>query len=302
LLQQRLTRARDSALSWNVTHDLALYAAPTSEVSLRIRVGSELKFEFKQPTPVIAVLSVHSERIDDLERPDHLVVAPTALVNGYHDGFGNWCNRFVTGPGPVTLRTETVVRDSGKWGTTDLGAQQLPLPQLPAAAIQFLLGSRYCETSLLSEIAWSTFGKLPLGAARVQGVVDFVHNHLRFDYSTSRPTRTAWEAYREGVGVCRDFAHLAIALLRCLNIPARYCTGYISDIGLPPPHAPQDFAAWIEVFLSGRWHSYDPRNNDPRIGRILVARGRDAEDVPLTLTFGPSILTAFSVITEQIAE
>jgi transglutaminase-like putative cysteine protease len=151
-------------------------------------------------------------------------------------------------------------------------------------------------------VAWATFSSLPLGAARVQSVVDFVHSHLTFDYARSRPTRTAWEAYQERVGVCRDFAHLAIALLRCLNIPTRYCTGYVSDVGLPPPHAPQDFAAWIEVFLGGQWHAYDPRNNDPRIGRILVARGRDAEDVPLTLTFGPSTLVGFSVTTEQIGD
>jgi transglutaminase-like putative cysteine protease len=264
-------------------------------------VGSRLSFEFTQPTPVIAVLNVHSERVDDLERPDRLIVTPPVPVDGYRDGFGNWCNRLVAPPGSVILTTETVVRDSGHWETHDVNAMQMTLPNLPADTIQFLLGSRYCETSLLSDVAWSTFGTLPLGAPRVQGVVDFVHDHLKFDYDRSRPTRTAWEAFGERVGVCRDFAHLAIALLRCLNIPTRYCTGYVSDVGLPPPHAPQDFAAWIEVYLGGRWHSYDPRNNDPRIGRILVARGRDAEDVPLTLTFGPSKLTGFSVTTEQIA-
>jgi transglutaminase-like putative cysteine protease len=268
---------------------------------MRIHVGSELTFEFKQPTPVIAVLNVHSSRVEDLERPDILVVTPVASVDGYRDAFGNWCNRFVAAPGRVTLKTETVVRDSGRWDTFDQDATQLPLPALPSDTIQFLLGSRYCDTSLLSDMAWATFGSLPLGAARVQAIVDFVHNHLTFDYARSRPTRTASEAHRERVGVCRDYAHLAITLLRCLNIPARYCTGYISDVGLPPPHAPQDFAAWIEVFLGGRWHAYDPRNNDPRIGRILVARGRDAEDVPLTLTFGPNTLLAFSVTTEQIS-
>lgn len=267
---------------------------------MRIRVGSDLSFEFKQPTPVIAVLNVHSERVNDLEWPDRLVVTPEVAVSGYRDSFGNWCNRFVAPPGLVRLRTETVVRDSGAWDEQDRSAAQWPLPDLPDDTIQFLLGSRYCDTSLLSEFAWATFGPLPLGVPRVQGIVDFVHNHLTFDYLKSRPTRTASEAHRERVGVCRDFAHLAITLLRCLNIPARYCTGYISDIGLPPPFAPQDFAAWVEVFLGGRWHSFDPRNNDPRIGRILVARGRDAEDVPLTLTFGPSTLTKFSVTTEEV--
>lgn len=269
---------------------------------MRIRVGSELSFDFQQPTPIIAVLNVHSERVQDLERPDRLVVTPATSVDGYRDTFGNWCNRLVAAPGRVTLKTETVVRDSGQWETRDSGAMQVPLPLLPTDTLPFLLGSRFCETSLLSEVAWAMFGALPPGAPRVQSVVDFVHAHLRFDYTMSRPTRTAWEAYRERVGVCRDFAHLAITILRCLNIPTRYCTGYVSDIGLPPPHAPQDFAAWIEVFLGGMWHAYDPRNNDPRIGRILVARGRDAEDVPLTLTFGPSTLVSFSVTTEQISD
>jgi transglutaminase-like putative cysteine protease len=295
-------RPHSKLIRLTVGHSAKVATSHTARRRLRIRVGSMLSFEFKQPTPVIALLNVHSERVQDLERPDHLIVTPAAAVDGYRDTFGNWCNRFVAAPGRVTLQTETVVRDSGRWETHDPSAIQVPLSQLPAEVIQFLLGSRYCETSLLSEVAWATFGTLPLGAARVQAVVDFVHNHLTFDYTRSRPTRTAWEAYQEGVGVCRDFAHLAITLLRCLNIPTRYCTGYVSDIGLPPPYAPQDFAAWIEVFLGGQWHAYDPRNNDPRIGRILVARGRDAEDVPLTLTFGPSTLVGFSVTTEQISE
>lgn len=267
---------------------------------MRIRIGCELAFEFAEPTPVISILNVHSSRVQDLERPDHLVVTPQAAVEGYRDAFGNWCNRFVAPAGRVTLRTDTVVRDSGQWDTRDDFANQVPIENLPTDVLQYLLGSRYCETSLLSELAWSMFGKLPPGATLVQAVIEYVHNHLRFDYTTSRPTRTASEAHKERVGVCRDFAHLAITLLRCLNIPTRYCTGYISDIGLPPPTEPQDFAAWIEVFLAGRWLTYDPRNNDPRIGRILVARGRDAEDVPLTLTFGRNALVGFSVTTEEI--
>ena len=164
----------------------------------------------------------------------------------------------------------------------------------------FLLGSRYCETDRLSDEAWRLFGTTPPGWARVQAICDFVHDHITFGYEHSRATRTATEAYTEQRGVCRDYAHLALAFCRCLNIPARYCTGYVSDIGLPPPYAPMDFAAWIEVFLGGRWHTFDPRNNDPRIGRILIARGRDAADVPLTLTFGPNTLVGFKVVTEEV--
>jgi len=138
------------------------------------------------------------------------------------------------------------------------------------------------------------------GRARKARLCDFVHDHITFGYEHSRATRTATEAYAEQRGVCRDYAHLALAFCRRLNIPARYCTGYVSDIGLPPPYAPMDFAAWIEVFLGGRWHTFDPRNNDPRIGRILIARGRDAADVPLTLTFGPNTLVGFKVVTEEV--
>jgi transglutaminase-like putative cysteine protease len=268
---------------------------------MRIKVGTSLSFEFQNPTPVVALLTVHHERTADLERPDRLVVTPPILIAGYHDTFGNWCSRFIAPAGIVTLTTAGIVRDNGNWDAVDPAAIQHSIEDLTPAALQFLLGSRYCETSLLSDFAWRTFGPLPLGHARVQAVIDYVHDHLRFDYATSRPTRTAFDAFNEGVGVCRDYAHLAITLLRCLNIPARYCTGYISDIGLPPPNAPQDFSAWIEVFLGNAWRVYDPRNNDPRIGRILVARGRDAEDVPLTLTFGPNLLASFSVTVEELA-
>ena len=270
-----------------------------TEISVRIRVGSELTFEFPQPTPLIATLNVHSSRISDLERPDYLITFPSVPVEGYRDTFGNWCNRLLAPAGTFSLRTETIVRVSGQWDSIDPAAEQAPVHMLPAETVQFLLGSRYCDTDLLSETAWQLFGGEPLGWARVQAIVDFVHNHLAFGYEHSRATRTASEAFNERRGVCRDYAHLALAFCRCLNIPARYCTGYISDIGLPLPHAPQDFAAWIEVFLGGRWHMFDPRNNDPRIGRILVARGRDAADVPLTLTFGPNMLTGFKVITEE---
>jgi transglutaminase-like putative cysteine protease len=162
----------------------------------------------------------------------------------------------------------------------------------------FLLGSRYCETDLLSEAAWQMFGATPLGRPRVQAICDFVHRRIRFDYNCARPTRTAFEAYREGVGVCRDFAHLAVALCRAMNIPARYCTGYISDVGLPPPYAPMDFCAWIEVYLGNTWQTFDPRNNAPRTGRVLMARGRDAADVALSNTFGTTTLVRFSVVCE----
>lgn len=267
---------------------------------MRIRVGCEMTYEFEQFTPMIVTLNVHSSRVSDLERPDYLVVTPSVPVEGYRDTFGNWCNRIVAPPGRVTLSTETIVRDSGQWDRADPGAEQLLVQNLPAETLLFLMGSRYCETDLLSDTAWKLFSGTPLGWGRVQAICDYVHDRIAFAYASSRPTRTAAEAFEERVGVCRDYAHLALTFCRCMNIPARYCTGYISDIGLPPPHSPGDFAAWIEVFLGGQWHIFDPRNNDPRIGRILIARGRDAADVPLTITFGPNRLVDFRVVTEEV--
>ncbi len=268
---------------------------------MRIRVGCELSFDFSQMTPVIATLNVHYSRVSGLERPDYLITTPSVPVEGYRDSFGNWCNRLVAPPGRFTLSTDTIIRDSGTADPVNLNAVQHQVQHLPAETLQFMLGSRYCETDRLSEEAWRLFGTTPLGWPRVQAICDFVHNHLTFGYEHSRATRTAAETYSEARGVCRDYAHLAITFCRCLNIPARYCTGYISDIGFPPPHAPMDFAAWMEVFLGGQWYVFDPRNNDSRIGRILIAYGRDAADVPLTQIFGPGILTGFRVWTDEIS-
>jgi transglutaminase-like putative cysteine protease len=192
-----------------------------------------------------------------------------------------------------------LVNDSGLPDPVVIEARQHPVEQLPEEALVFLLGSRYCETEKLTETAWRLFATGPTGWARVQGICDFVHRHIEFGYGHASPSRTAWEAFRERRGVCRDYAHLAIALCRCMNIPARYCTGYLGDIGVPPPHAPMDFAAWFEAYLDGRWHTFDPRNNTPRIGRVLIARGRDAADVAITTTFGPNKLESFAVLTEE---
>jgi transglutaminase-like putative cysteine protease len=193
-----------------------------------------------------------------------------------------------------------VVNDSGLPDPVVSGAYQHNVEDLPEETLLFLLGSRYCETDQLSETAWQLFGHTPLGWARVQAICTFVHNHITFGYQFSRPTKTAFDVFRERVGVCRDFAHLAITFCRCMNIPARYCTGYLGDIGMPPPYAAGDFAGWMEVFLGGQWHIFDPRNNMPRIGRVLIARGRDAADVAISSTFGPNTLASFRVWTDEI--
>ena len=267
---------------------------------MQIRVGYELIYDCPQPTPMILTLHIHFTRVSDIIVPDHLITSPSLPMTAYRDAFGNWCSRIVAPKGQIRLFTDAVVNDTGLPDVAAPLAQQHPVQDLPAETLVFLLGSRYCETDRLSQIAWDLFGKTPTGWARVQAICDFVHHHIVFGYEHARATKTAWEAFNERVGVCRDYTHLAIAFCRCMNIPARYCTGYLSDIGLPPPYAPGDFAAWMEVYLDGHWHTFDPRNNALRIGRVLIAQGRDAADVALSNTFGPNTLTSFKVWTDEV--
>jgi len=267
-----------------------------------IQVGYELVFYCPQETPMILMLNIHYSRALDIVSPDCLTTDPQTPVTAYRDGFGNWCSRIVAPVGRIRLTSTGVVRDSAQPDVLTPGAQQHALQELPQETLVFLLGSRYCETDLLSEVAWSRFGESPPGWARVQAICDFVHNHISFDYQKARPTRTAWEAFNERVGVCRDYAHLAVAFCRCMNIPARYCTGYLGDMGTLPPYGVMDFAAWFEVYLGGGWHTFDARNNVPRIGRVLIARGRDAADVAIATTFGQNTLESLKVWTDEIAE
>jgi transglutaminase-like putative cysteine protease len=222
-------------------------------------------------------------------------------MTSYRDLFGNWCTRLVAPPGQIVLSTDARVNDSGIADIVATGVAQTPVEHLPESTLVYLLGSRYCETDLLSDIAWHHFGAAPTGWGRVQAICDFVHRHIEFSYPHARSTRSAWETYNERIGVCRDFAHLAVAFCRCMNIPARYCTGYLGDMGTEPPYGPMDFAAWFEAFLGDRWYTFDPRNNTPRIGRVLIARGRDACDVALANSFGPATLLRFEVWTDEVA-
>lgn len=267
---------------------------------MQIRVGFELTYECPQPTPMILMLNVHYSRASDLAIPDHIVTHPACGMTAYRDGFGNWCSRIVAPPGIFRISTDALVNDSGLPDALDYNAPQYAVEDLPAETLVYLLGSRYCETDRLSEMAWAMFGQTQPGWPRVQAICDFVHRHLRFGYAHARATKTALEAYNERTGVCRDYTHLAITLCRCMNIPARYCTGYLGDIGVPAVADAMDFSAWFEAYLGGRWHAFDPRNNIPRIGRILIAQGRDAADVPLTHTFGPNELKTFKVWTDEV--
>ena len=268
---------------------------------MKIRVGYELIYDFPQPTPMIMVLGVHFTRASDVITPDHLTTTPSVPVTPYRDGFGNWCSRIVAPAGRMHLKADGLVRDSGMPDVTALSANQHRVEDLPADTLIYLLGSRYCETDRLSDTAWKLFEKTKPGWERVQAICDFVHHHITFGYEHARPTMTAFDVFSESKGVCRDFAHLAIAFCRCMNIPARYCTGYLSDIGVPPPYGTMDFAGWFEAYLDGRWYTFDPRNNVPRIGRVLIAQGRDASDVPITLTFGPNTLVSFKVWADEVS-
>jgi len=239
--------------------------------------------------------------VSDLVGRDNLLVDPPVPMAAYRDGFGNWCTRIVAPRGRTRVSADALVKDSGLADPIVPGARQVPVEELPEETLVFLLGSRYCETDRLSQTAWNLFGATPPGWARVQAICDYVHRHITFGYEHARMTRSALEAYHDMTGVCRDYTHLAVAFCRCMNIPARYCTGYLGDMGTPPPYGTPDFAAWFEVFLDGHWHTFDSRNNTPRIGRILIARGRDASDVAISVTFGPNKLESFRVWTDEVA-
>ncbi|MEE7547214.1 transglutaminase family protein, partial [Xanthomonas sp. Kuri4-1] len=266
-----------------------------------IRLGYEIRYRFLQPTPILATLDLHDSRRTDVVIGQALRTTPELPLRQYRDGFGNTCTRLLAPAGPLTFHFDAVVRDSGLPDQYRYDAAQVPVQDLPDDTLVYLLGSRYCETDLLSGMAWDLFGNAPTGWARVQAICDYVHAQIEFGYEHARPTKSAAEALQEGRGVCRDFAHAAIALCRCMNIPARYCTGYLGDIGVPASAAPMDFSGWFEAFLDGTWYTFDARHNLPRIGRVLMARGRDAADVALSNTFGYNTLESFVVWTEECA-
>jgi transglutaminase-like putative cysteine protease len=269
---------------------------------MQIRAGYEIAYDCPGPTPMIAMLSVHPSRLADLITLDRMRLEPPIVPNTYHDIFGNFCHVIRAPAGRLTMSADFLIRDSGERDAIAPQAQQQALEDLPVNVLIYLLGSRYCETDRLSNKAWSLFGQVPKGWPLVQAICDYVNDRIKFGYEYASPTKTAWQAHRERQGVCRDFAHLAITLCRCMNIPARYCTGYLGDIGVPPDLAPMDFSAWFEVYLGDCWYTFDARHNAPRIGRILMGRGRDATDVAIVTSFGPCTMASFKVVTVEAPE
>ena len=268
-----------------------------------IKIGYDIELAVAAPMALIYLLRVHPSRRDDLVAPESVQVSGGLIPEEYIDTFGNHCGRVNVPAGMPTVRikNDALIRDSGELDLINPDARQHDPTELPVSTLQFLLPSRYCEVdSELLPFAWNQFGNSAPGWPRVRAICDFVHQHLTFDYKTARPTRTALDAFREKEGVCRDFTHLAVTLCRCMNIPARYTTGYLGDIGVPADGAAMDFSAWFEAYLGGRWYTFDARNNMPRIGRVLMARGRDAIDVAIATTFGPNTLTSFKVWTDEM--
>lgn len=266
-----------------------------------IRIGYDIRFELPAPTPLVLMLFVHPSRVADLERPDRLRSDPPLALEEFLDGFGNRCARTLAPAGPLRLWTEALIRDGGQPEPAFPELPQHPVAELPVETLPFLLGSRYCETDRLAEAARQLFGETPEGWGRVQAICDWVHEHIRFGYEHARADKSAWQVFRDRRGVCRDLTHLAVTFCRCLNIPARYASGYLGDIGIPPEPYPMDFNAWFEAYLGGRWHTFDPRHNARRIGRVLMTVGRDAADTALTTAFGPNLMTAFQVDTAEVS-
>jgi transglutaminase-like putative cysteine protease len=267
---------------------------------MEIKVGFEIAYAAEQPTPMVIMLCIHPSRRADIIGTETIVTEPDRPIGFYRDSFGNICGRLVAPAGGVMLRGSARVRDSRLPEPVVPEAQQLPIDQLPDELLLYLMASRYCETDKLTDVAWSLFGNTPPGWARVQAICDFVHDHLSFGYQHAHHMKSAHDAYEQRAGVCRDFAHLALTFCRCMNIPARYCTGYLGDIGVPIDPAPMDFSGWFEVYLSGQWYAFDARHNTPRIGRILIGTGRDAADVALTTSFGRMALVKFLVVSDEV--
>lgn len=281
-------------------------------------IFSDFDIQFRLPAPaaIVAMLHLHPSVEPRLRSGNQLVIeslddpfshSPSSTnytksivpSREYIDAFGNRCARFVAPAGYLWLSGSSVIDADPNADHPQTDAKQAEIDDLPAEVLQFLLPSRYCQVDQFGAIAQDLFSNYPAGWERAAAIRDWVHDKVAFNYNAARPTKTAMDVLTERVGVCRDFQHLAIALTRCQNIPARYVTGYIGDIRRPYS-GPGDFSAWYQVFLDGRWIDLDARHNYRRLGRILMATGRDAADVAITTSFGAAHLTHFYVDSKEI--
>ena len=267
-----------------------------------IRFGYRLEMTCPQSIQMVCLLDSHPDEDERLVSKGSLAIEPLIRATVFDDPFGNEVLRFTTPKGRMTISRDSILQCDGQPQSIALNAREVAVADLPSEVLAYLYGSRYCDTDVLDDTAWRLFGDTAPGWARVQAVCDFVNQHLTFGYQHARQTRMASHAYEERVGVCRDFAHLAVTFCRCLNIPARYVNGFLGDIGVPVDPSPMDYNAWFEAYLDGRWYVFDARHNIPRIGRITVARGRDAADTAMVTSFGPHILDVFEVWTEVIQD
>ena len=266
---------------------------------MRIRVGCEFHFDAALPVPAVALVRVRRDSGVTVER-ETWDVQPDASFSDLVDIYGNYARRIVIGAGKASLRYDAEVTASAAPDAVSPAATQYQVEDLPGEILIYTLASRYCLSDTLSDAAVELFGSTPHGWERVQAVCNWVHANVRFDYAASRPDTTSVDVFQARVGVCRDFAHLAISFCRALNIPARYVFGYLPDISVTPPPDPMDFCAWMEVYLGGRWWTFDPRNNARRIGRVVIARGRDATDVAMVTSYGKLVLDEMTVWADEI--
>jgi len=265
---------------------------------LHIRVGFELSLVVHQPTLVMLLLNVHYSRVPDLVMPEYIDTFPYVELNQFPDENNNKMTSVILPPGQTTFKILSFVKDSGNLDVIDQNACHTPVQCLPHNVLKFLIGSRYCETDLMSEIAWELFGSFPNGWARVQAAADWIHNNVTFDLRKADCYQSAVQTFTRRTGVCRDFAHLLITFCRAMNFPARYIHGYIGDIGIDKSPDPMDFSAWTEIFFNNRWYTFDAIHNTPRIGRVAIAKGMDAADSAIVTSYGQHTLVGWKVITD----
>jgi transglutaminase-like putative cysteine protease len=266
---------------------------------MEVRVGCDFQYETQWPTPTVMQVQPHEDGAHRVMHQSWESDPPVAMRE-FRDLYGNTCRRFTLPGGEVHLRFDALVEVAGEPDELDPAATQLPVEDLPDETLHFTLPSRYCLSDVLSGTAWELFGGTDPGWGRVQAICDWVHENIRFQYGSSTPLTTAADVYEQRAGVCRDFAHLAVTFCRAMNIPARYVFGYLPDIGVPPPEFPMDFCAWFEAYLGGRWRTFDPRNNERRVGRVVIGRGRDALDVAMVTTYGSHTLRSMLVRADEV--